>query len=149
MSPRHPGYARFRKLGLTDAFAEGGTGRGWTFPLRSGSGHRGLPGDRKIIRAIPVKRFDHIWHTPELVTEPPGSAPTPAPTTPRWSPASSCPTLQPTVRRRDDSEACLPRSGCCPPESRGSAMMQRPHIAIPSLRRIFSTTHRPPRYAGR
>jgi endonuclease/exonuclease/phosphatase (EEP) superfamily protein YafD len=70
MSPRHPGYARFRKLGLTDAFAEGGTGRGWTFPLRLGVvGTGDMPGDRKIIRAIPVKRFDHIWHTPELVTE--------------------------------------------------------------------------------
>jgi len=70
MSPRHPGYARFQKLGLTDAFAVAGSGRGGTFPLRLGVAGTGpTPAERRIIRAIPVKRFDHIWHTPEMVTE--------------------------------------------------------------------------------
>ncbi len=70
MGPRHPGYARFRKLGLTDAFAEAGSGRGWTFPLRLGVAGTGPdPEHRRTVPAIPVKRFDHIWHTPDLATE--------------------------------------------------------------------------------
>ncbi len=70
MGPRHPGYARFRKLGLRDAFAEAGSGRGWTFPIRLGVAGTGPdPEHRRKIRAIPVKRFDHIWHTPDLIAE--------------------------------------------------------------------------------
>ena len=68
MSPRHPGYARFEKLGLTDAFAVGGTGRGWTFPIRLGIAGAD-PSQKRIVPAFPVKRFDHIWHTPDLRTE--------------------------------------------------------------------------------
>jgi endonuclease/exonuclease/phosphatase (EEP) superfamily protein YafD len=70
MGPRHPGYARFEKLGLTDSFAVAGEGRGWTFPIRLGVSGTGADlATRRKIRTIPVKRFDHIWHTPDLVTQ--------------------------------------------------------------------------------
>jgi endonuclease/exonuclease/phosphatase family metal-dependent hydrolase len=70
MSPRHPGYTRFRKLGLVDAFAEAGSGRGLTFPLRLGVAGTGPdPEHRRTVPAFPVKRFDHIWHTPDLTAE--------------------------------------------------------------------------------
>ena len=70
MGPRHPGYARFERLGLIDAFVAGGTGRGLTFPIRLGVGPGSNdPASRRLIRTPPVKRFDHIWHTPELATE--------------------------------------------------------------------------------
>lgn len=70
MGPRHPGYARFRKLGLEDAFAEAGSGRGLTFPIRLGVASTGPdPEHRRTVPAIPVKRFDHIWHTPDLTAE--------------------------------------------------------------------------------
>lgn len=70
MGPRHPGYARFRQLGLGDAFAEAGSGRGSTFPIRLGMASTGPDREhRRKIRAIPVKRFDHIWHTPDLVAD--------------------------------------------------------------------------------
>lgn len=70
MSPRHPGYSRFRKLGLTDAFAVAGSGRGSTFPLRLGVVGIGASRERRRkIPAIPVKRFDHIWYTPDLTAD--------------------------------------------------------------------------------
>lgn len=70
MSPRHPGYARFQGLGLVDAYAEAGSGRGWTFPIRLGVKGTGRdPEHRRKVRTIPIKRFDHIWHTADLVTE--------------------------------------------------------------------------------
>jgi endonuclease/exonuclease/phosphatase (EEP) superfamily protein YafD len=70
MSPRHPGYARLANMGLTDAFVAGGTGRGWTFPIRFGVAGTGVDREhRRKVRAIPLKRFDHIWHTPDLSTE--------------------------------------------------------------------------------
>ena len=70
MSPRHPGYARFQSLGLVDAYAMAGSGRGWTFPIRLGVKGTGRdPDHRRKLRTIPIKRFDHIWHTADLVTE--------------------------------------------------------------------------------
>ncbi len=70
MSPRHPGYLRFQRLGLTDAFAVAGSGRGSTFPIRLGVAGTGPDREhRRKIPVIPVKRFDHIWHTPDLTTE--------------------------------------------------------------------------------
>lgn len=70
MSPRHPGYARLQKLGLVDAYAEAGAGTGRTFPIRMRVPRPG--GDRegaRVVRTPPVKRFDYIWHTPELETD--------------------------------------------------------------------------------
>jgi endonuclease/exonuclease/phosphatase (EEP) superfamily protein YafD len=70
MSPRHPGYARFQGLGLVDAYATAGSGRGWAFPIRLGVKGTGRdPEHRRQVRMIPIKRFDHIWHTADLVTE--------------------------------------------------------------------------------
>lgn len=70
MGPRHPGYARFRTLGLVDAYAAAGSGRGRTFPIRLGLAGTGPDRERRRkAPMIPVKRFDYIWHTADLVTE--------------------------------------------------------------------------------
>jgi len=65
MSPRHPGYARIRDLGLVDAWAERGVGRGLTFPTRIGS-VRGASEGLARRRVVPVVRFDYIWCTPDI-----------------------------------------------------------------------------------
>lgn len=70
MGPRHPGYARFERLGLVDAYAEAGSGRGLTFPVRMRV--KALASDPErapIVPTPPVKRFDYIWHTRELAAE--------------------------------------------------------------------------------
>lgn len=72
MGPRHPGYARLERLGLIDAFVTGGaTPRGGnTFPLRMQvAGSERQPGGARIVPLPPIKRFDHIWHTPDIETE--------------------------------------------------------------------------------
>lgn len=70
MGPRHPGYARLKRMGLTDAFVAGGSGRGWTFPIRLGVAGTGPDREhRRKVWTLPIKRFDHIWHTPDLATE--------------------------------------------------------------------------------
>jgi endonuclease/exonuclease/phosphatase (EEP) superfamily protein YafD len=70
MSPRHPGYNRFEKLGLTDAYVAGGDGTGRTFPIRMRvTGTERDPDLARIISTPPLKRFDHIWHTSNIRTE--------------------------------------------------------------------------------
>ncbi len=70
MGPRHPGYARLEKLGLIDAYAVAGMGAGRTFPIRMRVRRPGGdPEGSRIVRTPPVKRFDYIWHTPELETD--------------------------------------------------------------------------------
>jgi endonuclease/exonuclease/phosphatase family metal-dependent hydrolase len=65
MSPRHPGYQRIEALGLVDAYAAKGAGRGLTFPTRLGFAPRaGEP--RALSRMLPVVRFDYIWCTPDI-----------------------------------------------------------------------------------
>jgi len=65
MSPRHPGYLRIKALGLVDAFAAKGRGRGPTFPTRVGYGR--WSGDRVARSKVPpVVRFDYIWCTPDI-----------------------------------------------------------------------------------
>jgi endonuclease/exonuclease/phosphatase (EEP) superfamily protein YafD len=72
MGPGHPGYARLRRLGLVDAYEAAGvsTRLGNTFPLRVQVG--GSPplaaNRRRIVSLPPLKRFDHIWHTPDIRT---------------------------------------------------------------------------------
>lgn len=68
MTPRHPGYARLRKLGLVDAFAEKGEGAGNTFPIRVGS-VRAASSRMARRRVPPVVRFDYIWCTPNVEIE--------------------------------------------------------------------------------
>lgn len=72
MGPGHPGYARLQRLGLIDAFVMGGVSprAGNTFPLRVHMG--GSPqasNQNRIVSLPPIKRFDHIWHTPDIRTE--------------------------------------------------------------------------------
>lgn len=70
MSPRHPGYNRFEKFGLTDAYVAGGVGAGRTFPIRMRvAGAERDPGLARIVSTPPMKRFDHIWHTPNIRTD--------------------------------------------------------------------------------
>jgi endonuclease/exonuclease/phosphatase (EEP) superfamily protein YafD len=70
MSPRHPGYNRFEKLGLTDSHVAGGVGAGRTFPIRMRvTGAERDPNLARIVSMPPIKRFDHIWHTPNIRTE--------------------------------------------------------------------------------
>jgi endonuclease/exonuclease/phosphatase (EEP) superfamily protein YafD len=72
MGPRHPGYARLQGLGLVDAYVTGGLAArdGNTFPLRVQlMGGQRLPGQSRIVPLPPLKRFDHIWHTPDMQTE--------------------------------------------------------------------------------
>lgn len=70
MSPRHPGYRRFERLGLTDAYTLGGAGAGRTFPIRMRvRGAERDPARVSIVPTPPVKRFDHIWHTENITTE--------------------------------------------------------------------------------
>jgi endonuclease/exonuclease/phosphatase (EEP) superfamily protein YafD len=70
MGPRHPGYARFERLGLVDAFAMAGTGRGLTFPIRMRLRQvRERPGRVTVVPTPPVKRFDYVWVTPDLDPE--------------------------------------------------------------------------------
>ena len=72
MGPRHPGYARLQRLGLTDAYVVGGaaTDAGNTFPIRfQVSGSQRDPSQGRIVPLPPIKRFDHIWHTPDIRTE--------------------------------------------------------------------------------
>jgi endonuclease/exonuclease/phosphatase (EEP) superfamily protein YafD len=72
MGPKHPGYARLARLGLTDAYvAAGATSReGNTFPLRvKVIGPQHDPTQSRIMPMSPIKRFDHIWHTPDISTE--------------------------------------------------------------------------------
>jgi endonuclease/exonuclease/phosphatase (EEP) superfamily protein YafD len=70
MSPRHPGYARYLRLGLIDAFQVAGTGRGWTFPIRMKMRPpRTDPQRVRLVPTPPVKRFDYIWTTPDIGIE--------------------------------------------------------------------------------
>lgn len=70
MGPRHPGYRRFERLGLSDAFNLGGAGAGRTFPIRMRvRGDTRDPAQARILSTPPVKRFDHIWHTDNITTE--------------------------------------------------------------------------------
>jgi endonuclease/exonuclease/phosphatase family metal-dependent hydrolase len=65
MTPRHPGYRRLGRLGLRDAWVEGGKGRGLTFPMRIG--YTRWPGEPLARRkVVPMVRFDYIWCTPEI-----------------------------------------------------------------------------------
>ena len=65
MTPRHPGYRRLGRLGLRDAWVEGGKGRGLTFPTRIGyTRWSGEPLARR--KVVPMVRFDYIWCTPEI-----------------------------------------------------------------------------------
>lgn len=72
MGPRHPGYARLQRLGLVDAYVVGGAamGEGNTFPIRfQVAGSQRDPRLGRIVPLPPIKRFDHIWHTPDIETE--------------------------------------------------------------------------------
>ncbi len=72
MGPRHPGYARLQRLGLIDSFVAGGvtTEVGNTFPIRFQLiGSQRDPRQGRIVPLPPIKRFDHIWHTPDITTE--------------------------------------------------------------------------------
>ena len=73
MTPRHAAHARFRRLGLHDAFGEAGESRGATFPVRLGPVHglgtMGKPGQAiSRLPLVPVVRYDYIWHTGEFET---------------------------------------------------------------------------------
>lgn len=68
MSPRHPGYARLRELGLVDTFAARGRGPGNTFPTRVSS-IRGRSERLARQKVPPLVRFDYIWCTANLETE--------------------------------------------------------------------------------
>jgi endonuclease/exonuclease/phosphatase (EEP) superfamily protein YafD len=57
MTRRHRHYARFLSIGLTDAFASAGRGRGYTLPVRIAG-----------VRSVPFVRFDYIWHSGRLGT---------------------------------------------------------------------------------
>lgn len=59
MTPRHPSYLRIAHLGMVDAFAHAGKGRGLTFPVSLGKSTNNLP-------VPPVVRFDYIWVTPDV-----------------------------------------------------------------------------------
>ncbi|HYI25820.1 MAG TPA: endonuclease/exonuclease/phosphatase family protein [Thermomicrobiales bacterium] len=70
LSPRHPGYARYLRLGLIDAFQVAGSGRGWTFPIRMKvRPPRNNPQRIRLVTTLPVKRFDYIWTTPDIAIE--------------------------------------------------------------------------------
>jgi endonuclease/exonuclease/phosphatase (EEP) superfamily protein YafD len=67
LTPRHPSYQRLRQLGLTDAFAAAGRGRGYTLPLRPGRSQR----TKLRLGWLPLRPFlrvDYIWHTREMAT---------------------------------------------------------------------------------
>lgn len=65
MTPRHPGYARLKELGLVDAFAARGSGAGNTFPTRVSSIRK--RSDRLARQKVPpLVRFDYIWCTPGI-----------------------------------------------------------------------------------
>ena len=67
MSPRHPGYTRYLRMGLVDAFDVAGSGRGWTFPIRMKMRPpRNEPQRVRLVTTPPIKRFDYIWTTPDL-----------------------------------------------------------------------------------
>lgn len=73
MTPRHPAYFRFLRLGLHDAFGKVGETRGATFPFRLGAvnaigpmGQAGHPISR--MRLPPVVRYDYVWYTPGFET---------------------------------------------------------------------------------
>jgi endonuclease/exonuclease/phosphatase family metal-dependent hydrolase len=71
MGPRHPGYTRLQRLGLTDAYVVGGASSraGNTFPLRVHVGvSPRMSNQTRIVSLPPLKRFDHIWHTPDIRT---------------------------------------------------------------------------------
>ena len=73
MTPRHAAHARFRRLGLHDAFGEAGESRGATFPVRLGPVHglgtMGKPGQAiSRLPLVPLVRYDYIWHTGEFET---------------------------------------------------------------------------------
>ncbi len=71
MGPKHPGYARLSGLGLIDAYVVGGAARlgGNTFPLRVQVTPAERSGTGRVVPMVPVKRFDHIWTTPDIRTE--------------------------------------------------------------------------------
>lgn len=72
MGPKHPGYARLQRLGLIDAFVMGGVspGAGNTFPLRMHVAvNPQVSNPNRVVSLPPIKRFDHIWHTPDIRTE--------------------------------------------------------------------------------
>jgi endonuclease/exonuclease/phosphatase family metal-dependent hydrolase len=65
MTPRHPGYARLRDLGLVDAYAAKGEGAGNTFPTRVSSLRK--RSDRLARQKVPpLVRFDYIFCTPNI-----------------------------------------------------------------------------------
>src|SRR5579871_3973615 len=67
MTRRSRVYADYRALGLMDAFAEVGVGRGWTLPRRIGNAHIKHGLHRVPLR--PVARVDYIWYTRGLQAE--------------------------------------------------------------------------------
>ena len=69
MTPRHPGYARLRDLGLVDAFGVAGKGLGLTFPTRVGVTKWSR--NERIARSkiVPLVRFDYVWCTPDITVE--------------------------------------------------------------------------------
>lgn len=72
MTPRHPGYARLRRLGLHDAFGEVGATRGATFPIRLSAAarrHEERESSGRPRMTPPLVRFDYVWYTDPLVAE--------------------------------------------------------------------------------
>jgi endonuclease/exonuclease/phosphatase family metal-dependent hydrolase len=67
MTPGHAVYTRFVTLGLVDAFAQAGSGRGWTLPVRVGQGRIKHGLQRVPLHAL--ARVDYIWLTPGLRAE--------------------------------------------------------------------------------
>lgn len=63
---RDPMYTYLRALGLQDAFAVAGSGRGWTLPRRLGYSTR-IRHSFQRLPLPPFMRVDYIWTTPDLV----------------------------------------------------------------------------------
>jgi len=61
-TPRHPMYRRLTRLGLHDAFAVAGRGRGRTLPVRIGPSSR-VNHRLHWVPLPPVVRIDYIWHS--------------------------------------------------------------------------------------
>lgn len=68
MTRRNAIYARLVEVGLEDAFAVAGSGRGWTLPRRLGHASR-LKHRLQRLPLRPMARVDYIWYTRELHAE--------------------------------------------------------------------------------